>query len=57
MNRSEDANLLRAIVEGLAQIERLVERLDQRIELLQGDQRQANEKLARLRLFLDKKLP
>jgi chaperonin cofactor prefoldin len=57
MNRSEDANLLRAIVEGLAQIERLVERLDQRIELLQGDQRQANEKLARLRLFLENKLP
>lgn len=57
MNRSEDAQLLRAIAEGLVQLERLIERLDQRMELLQADQRQANEKLARLRLFLENKLP
>jgi len=57
MNRSEDGQLMRAIAEGLAQIERLIERLDQRVELLQADQRQANERLVRLRLFLENKLP
>lgn len=57
MSRSEDAQLLRAIAEGLLQIERLIERLDQRVELLQADQRQANERLVRLRLFLENKLP
>lgn len=54
---AETSRLLKAVLDRLATQDAQLERVESRLELLLADQRGAAEKLTRLRLFLENKLP